>query len=246
MSEGSSTGSAAGSARPGPEQAPALADEPAAIAPDPDHPPAGAPPAGATPPPPLPPPAAGGAGGLAGMLGSSTVRLGVAGAAAVLVLGLMTFLIGPGSTGPPPETAGSPASNSLNAPLQRTRAHRESTKRTPTHRRGPRGGAPRDVRRRARHRSSGAATVRGQDGVIGPPADQHSAFGGHAPALDRGTAALARRAPAPDRIKVAGHTGRPGNTNRDRPRRADRGGQRTYPEPSEPIGPPQGRGRPAP
>ena len=249
MREGSSIGSAAGSARPGPGQAPGPADEPAAIAPDPQPPAAGAPAAGAPPAvaPPPPPPAAGAAAPLGGLLGSSTVRLGVAGVAAVLLLGLVALSIGPGPLGRPPATAGSPASNSLNAPLQRARAHLKSAKRAATHRpprrRAPRGGAPRDVRGRARHGGGRAASVRGQDVVSDPPAGRHSASGGHAPALNRRAPALTSRALAPGDTSVAGHTD---DTNCDRPHRTHGGGQRANRKPAERIGPPPGCRRAAP
>ena len=78
-----------------------------------------------------PPSSAGAAGPLAGLLASSTVRLGIAGAVAVVLLGLLALSIGAGPLGLPPVTAGSPASTSLNAPAQYREAHRRPTRARP-------------------------------------------------------------------------------------------------------------------
>src|SRR6185437_7698510 len=51
-------------------------------------------------------------------LRSSTVRLGLAGAAAVLLLGLVALSIGAGPLGGLPGTGGKPAATALNAPAR--------------------------------------------------------------------------------------------------------------------------------
>ena len=214
----------------GPEQAPGIADEPAAIAPDPQPPAAAAPPTVAAPPPPT---ARRGrrrpTGRPAGLLHRPPRHRRRRSGPAARARGALDR---PGPPGAAARNAGvrrvqfAERTVAAQSGAPRVRQARHASP-------GPRGGAPRDVRGRARD-GGGAASVRRQDIVSGPPADGHAASGGHAPGLDRRAPALTCPALAPDRTNVAGHT------NRDRPHRAHGGGQRANPEPAERIGPPPG------
>ena len=197
MREGPSIGSAAGSASPGAEQAPGLADEPAAIAPDPQPPAAGAAPAAGRPPPP-PPAACRGrpSGRPAGLLHRPPRRRRRGSGPAPRARGALDR---PGSPGAAARHGGVPRVQLAQRSVAAHTRARKSAKRPATHRRRPCGGAPRDIRGRAARRTgaAGAAPVRGDDVVSGPPADGHSASGDHPPALDRRAPALTCRALAP-------------------------------------------------
>ena len=227
--EESSTGSGAESAGSEPEQAPVRADEPAAVAPDPrpaatDPPPAAAPAA--------PPAPAASAVPLAGLLRSSTVRLGVAGAAAVVVLGLVALSIGAGPLGSPPSTAGGPASTALSAPGQHRRRYAERQFKIVRQARRrasppPDGEARHDARRNPQRACGDDAPRRGQ-GITGAAATERSPSGCDPQARGRQTSSRAVHALATGHIDAgAGHT----CCDDRRAYRPHRCGQRTDAEP---------------
>ncbi len=150
-------------------------------------------------------PAAAAAGPLARLLRSPTFRLSLAGAAAVVVLGLIALSIGVGPLGSPPSTPGGPASTALNAPAQRHHAQRRparARRRTPP---TPDGEPRRDARGQPRRtRCRRGAPCRRPDRPR-PSAAEHPPSRRYPQALDRRASSQAVAPGHTDAGPAAGH-----------------------------------------